>query len=95
MGAFGTIAVVVVCVVINLSHRHVKHTSCLLYLTGDAWQIGDSKGCSILFNNIHKRYIIEIQLIIHYLKFLCRKISGLLNQINIFVLHNLKFPTSP
>ena len=59
MIAFGTVAIVVIALVIGLCNGHVEPPFSLLDVLGNLRQIGDLQWCSVLFDDVHKWDVIE------------------------------------
>ena len=84
----GTVAVMVVALIVHLGHGHIEHPLGPLYLRGYFWQIRYLQRRAVLFDDIHHRNIVEIQSSVLYTEFVLRKLEGLLNQIDVLVLHD-------
>ena len=87
MGTFRTVAVVVRSLIIHFGHRYIEKTFGSLNLRGNLGEVGDFERCAVLFDDIHQRNIMEIQLIVLNRKLILREFEGLFNQIDVFVFH--------
>ena len=83
----------VVALIVHLGHGHIEHPLGPLYLRGYFGQIRYLQRRAVLFDDIHHRNIVrnivEIQSSVLYTEFVLRKLEGLLNQIDVLVLHIL------
>ena len=87
--ALGAVAVVVVSLVVDLGHGHVEHPLGPLYLGGYFGQIRYLQRCAVLLDDVHHRDVVKIESPVFYAEFVLRKLEGLLDQIDVLVLHIL------
>ena len=88
MRTFGAVAVVVIALIVNLCHGDIEHSLRSLYLRGDLRQIRYLQRCAVLSDDIHHRDIVKIKCSVFYTEFVLWKLEGLLNQIDVLVLHD-------
>ena len=89
MGAFCTVAIMIIALIIGFRNSHIEPSSGLLDILGYLRQIRDFQRCSILLDNIHQGHTIEYQFVIFNFKLLLRKFVSLRNQINVLCSHFL------
>ena len=79
MRAFGTVAIMIIAFVIDLSHRYIEHAPCFLDIFGNLGQVSNAKRGAVLFNNIHKWNAEPAQFVFIHSEFLIGKFKGLFN----------------
>lgn len=84
---FGAVAIVVAAPVIDLGHRHVEDLLGPLDLRTDLGQVGDLQRGPVLFDDVHQRYVVELETAVHHGKFILGELESLLDEVDIFVLH--------
>ena len=87
MARLGAIAIIVSAFVVGLGNGHVEHAFGTLYLRRDFGQIRYLQRRSVLFDNLHKGNIVEIEFTVLRAEFILGKIEGLIDQIIIFIFH--------
>ena len=83
----GTVAVMVVALIVHLGHGHVEHPLGPLYLGGYFGQIRYLQRRTVLLDDVHHRDVVKIEGPVFYAEFVLRKLEGLLDQIDVLVLH--------
>ena len=88
MIALRAVAVVVICLVIHLCHSHMEHASGALNVLINLGQIGHAQRRTVLLHNRHEVKVVPRErTVFRQLKFLCRPIKGLFNEVDVFVFH--------
>jgi hypothetical protein len=83
----GTIAIVVLALVVVLFDGIYEPVLCTGYILGYFGQIGKLQRATIFLNQIVQRNIVEFQMVTVQGKFLLGEKIGLINKINIFGIH--------
>ena len=85
-----TVTIVVLSFVAYLAHGIAEHPLGSLNLAGNLRQISDFQRCTIFFDNVHHVDVIDNQGSVFNPELVLRKIEGLSDQVDVFVLHPLK-----
>jgi hypothetical protein len=81
---FGAIAVGIFPLIAVLIEGLLKPALCLLNVFGYFGQVADFKRGTILLDDGHKGHAVEKQFVVFHLEFICGKIKGLLNEVDVF-----------
>ncbi len=88
MRTLGTIAIMIFSLITRGLNCSVEHILRLFDLRANLRQIGQLKRCTISINQILKRNSVKGQVIVFNIKTILRKNVGLINQVEIGILHS-------
>lgn len=86
-GAFAAVAIVVITIVIGFCHGYIEHFTGSLDVLSNFWQIKNAQGCTILFDDVHQRYVEPLKIVVYDVEFFIWEFKRLLNQVNVLIFH--------
>ncbi len=89
MRTFGAVRIVVRAAVIYLCHRHIEQPLRFVDLLRYLRQVGYLERSTVLFDEVHQRDIVEIELVILDGELVCRKFERLFDQVHVLCLHSV------
>lgn len=87
VAAFGTIAVMVIALVIGGFHGPSEKIAGLLYLIPDAWQVHEPERGAVFFDEVLQRNAVESEITILQVESFLREIVRLFDEIKVCILH--------